>query len=285
MILLINVLTIRNEKDHSLKSRLLSLLRPYRIETQVKSIDDICIFDITYTRRRSKGSVRYDRIYRLCAGKSKVILCSRDTEPVSTPLRRFESLSLQRCLMTNYICDILSKSGISPAGLHISYYDPRGEYPGIAEKLLKYCSALTIVTDMPRFYENEAERISAGSDTDIIVSNEPDDIYPCDMIVAPEVIKRPISAALSTLVFTVGQPASTVTGNVIYKYNARLPERYKALMPEGIDEIYFMSGLYELGRQIKLAEIIPSGCGNRDQEFDNEMIIRQLKAGCGFDKV
>lgn len=278
---MMTVLSIVKNEEMSRREKILSLIRPYKIRTEVRKSGKISVYHIEYRRRR--GKIRFDKIYDSMIGKSKLILCDKNINLFNTPFRRFFSLSLNRQLMRNFIIDFLKQTEISPDNLKISYYDPQAEYPSLVEELIAYTNDLTVVTEMPKFYENESDRITEKSGASVMVSNNVSRLYPCDILICPTMIRKPISAAASTLIFTVCRPAVTVSGNIIYKYIADWPDYLKELMPDGIDEDYFMSGLYIIAKEKDLGKYIPFSCGDQFETYTKETIIRRLKAKCMFE--
>ena len=216
-------------------------------------------------------------------GKNKLILCSRNVNLFNTPFRRFTSFALMRQMMRNYILDILKEADISPEKLRIAYYDPKAEYPLFVEDLITYTSRLTVVSNMPRFYENEADRIIEASGASVYVSSSVESLYKSDIIICPSMITDNIISAASALVFTVCRPTSAVNGNVIYKYNTNWPENLIKLVPSGIDRDYFMSALYVIEKQKKLGECIPKSCGDEFETYSKDLIIRMIRAKCMFE--
>lgn len=275
---MMTVLNIIKDENKGLVKKILSCIKPYKIDTEMKQYGDFSIYTIHYYQR--KGKIRTDKIYDVMRGKNKVILCDKNINLFNTPFRRFTSNALKRKLMQNYLFDVLKKANIDPSVLRISYYDPDAEFPSLARALLDYTSNLTVVTDMPKFYENEAERIFASCGASVTVSNHIDHLYPCDILISPAVIRKPISAAASTLIFTVQRPTVTVTGNVICDYKINLSNEYQSIIPDYIDEDYFLSGLYVICKQNNLGKYIPYACGNQFELYSPEIIIRQIRAKC-----
>ncbi len=278
---MITALHIKSEQADTFPEKIKSFFVPYRIDTDIMRYENISLFNITYHRYR--GAVRFDKIYEKCIGFNKVVLCDKNVNLFNTPFRRFESFSLQRCLMRNYLVSILSQADIYPKNLKIAYFDPEAEYPSMLCGLLNYTSDITVVTDMPAFYENEAERITADTGAVIRVSTEIYDICCGDIIVAPDVIRKKIPTAESSIIFTVDRPAVSLSGNIICRYTADYPEELVSICPENTELWYFMSALYSVCRQKQLGDIVPSSCGDIYRAFANDLIIRNIKAKCMFD--
>ncbi len=272
---MMTLLNIEQVKNKNILDAFLSLFRPYSIETELKENDDASVLSITYLQRR--GTVRFNKIYEHCIGRRKTILCDEKLNLFNTHFKRFNSLTFKKRLLENYICSILDSADFPPSELEISYYDPKAESPSFAEKLLKYTSRLTVVSNMPRFYENEAERLAEKYGASMLVSNSVEKLVPCSILIAPTIIKESLPTVSSSLIFTLKRPPIPVSGNIITDYTAALPEKYAALKPDFVDDIYFMSGLYSLCSAYELGEIIPTGCGNQFDEFTNESMIRQIK--------
>ncbi len=277
---MITVLNILKENEHTFSDRIKGLFFPYRIETELKRRGNISVYSLVYHRRR--GDIRFDKIYEKCIGLNKVLLCDKNVNLFNTHFRRFESYGLQRRLMINYLCHILELAEISPDNLIISYYDPNGSHPSVLQELLEFTSDITVVTDMPAFYEKEAQRISDDNGAVIRVSNEISALYPCDILIAPDVIRKNIPTARSTLVFTVDRPYVPIKGNIIYRYPSDYPKELCELCPEGTELWYFMSAMYTICKQKQLGELVPDSCSDLYMTFSADMMIRQIRARCMF---
>lgn len=278
---MITALHIISEPENTFWGEIKSFFVPYRIDTDILRYEKISLFNVTYHRYR--GAVRFDKIYEKCIGFNKVVLCDKNVNLFNTPFRRFESFSLQRCLMRNYLVSILSQADIYPKNLKIAYFDPEAEYPSMLCDLLNYSSDITVVTDMPAFYENEAERITADTGAMIRVSAEISDVCSGDIIIAPDVIRKKLPTAESSVIFTVDRPAVSVSGNLICRYTADYPVELVSICPENTELWYFMSAMYSVFRQKQLGDIVPSSCGDTYRVFSDDLIIRNIKAKCMFD--
>ena len=277
---MITALRIIKEDNKSMISRIRSLVFPYSIETETLRLNNISVFNIRYHRRR--GNVRFDKIYEKCIGHSKVILCDKSVNLFNTPFRRFESTLLNRSLMKNYIVKLLTLSNIPPKDLTVSYYDPDAGNPSFISELLRFTSKLTVVTDMPKFYEKEAARISDSSGAAVLISNNLSDLIPCDILIAPDVIRKNIPSYESSLIFTCAEPTVSLCGNIIYTYPSDFPQEITELCPEGIDIGCFLSAVFILYKQKQLGKLIPHSCGDKYNVYSDEIMLRKLKASCMF---
>lgn len=277
---MITSLQIIEEENNTIISKLRSLFFPCKIETGIVRSDNISVYNIRYHKRR--GSIDFEKLYDKCIGHSKVILCDKNVNLFNTPFRRFESTLLNKCLMKNYIINILTLSEISPKDLKISYYDPDAGNPSFVSELLRFSSNLTVVTDMPKFYEKEVDRITDNSGASVLVSNNTSDLFPCDILIAPDIIRKAIPSYESSLIFTCAKPAVSLCGNIICGYPSDFPERITSICPEGTDIGYFISAVYVIFKEKELGRIIPHSCSDMYTEYSNDNIIRRIKANCMF---
>lgn len=275
---MLTVLNIKNEKTTNINQKIHALLRPYKIETELRQCENIEVHYINYISRR--GEIKFDKIYDCCIGKRKTVLCDSDISLDKSKLKRFTGIHFKKIMLENFVCSILDKSDIPPSDIRISYYDPLADNPAFAERLLGYSTRLTVVSDMPRFYENEAERIADKCGASVMVSNDLSALCPCDLLIAPIIIDKAIPTTHNDIIFTLSSPLAAVSGNIITEYYTEFPEKYSPLLPEGFDEMYFLSGLYSLCSVYELDRLIPHSCGSVNQKYTAENIIRLIQTKC-----
>ena len=272
---MLTVLKITNEKSCGISRRLLSILKPYQIKTEIRKCGDVEINYIDYILRR--GNIKYDKLYNCCIGKRKTILCDKKISLEGSRLKRFTGINFKKIMLDNFICDILKKADIEPTKIKISYYDPNAENPALAEDLLSYCTDLTVVSDMPRFYENESERIAEKCGAIFTVSNDISALCQCDILIAPTIIKKALPTVSSNIIFTVCPPSAPVAGNIITDYYCELPRKYIPFVDDTLDGMYLLAGLYSLCGINSLASLIPHSCGGSGIKYTTDEIVRIIK--------
>ncbi len=273
---MIVALNIVKSQNNSFFEKFKSVFKPYDIYTDIISRNDIKILYIKYIQKRKK--VNFKKIYECTIGYPKTIICSDKISLENTSFKRFKSNDFNVVMMKNFIMDILKSSDIAPSRLKISFYDPNAEYPLFAEELLDYTSQLTIVSNMPRFYENESERYMNEHGISVIVSNSVSKLMPCDILIAPSEIKCIIPTASSSLIFTSYRPSVPVSGTVMTQYIPEFPYEYSDLKPDFVDGFYFLSALYTMCGLTKLEDLIPVMCESGNKFLYKEQIIKKLKA-------
>lgn len=272
---MLTVLNIRKEEPHCLADHLKALIKPWSLKTEVRTAENIEMEIIDYIQRR--GEIRFDKIREHCIGKRKTILCSESVSLENTPFNRFSGLCFKKCMMQNFLIHVLSKAE-NNTGLNMVYYDPAAENPLLVPQLLHFTSRLTIISNMPRFYENETERIADHCGATITVSNDIGAAGRFDLLAAPSVIDSAIAAPSGSIVFTIAPPRAPVSGICIFDYHIPFPKKYRSILPEDIDEDLFLAALCSLGGVHDLVEQIPCSCGNEDSIFTEQAMIRKISS-------
>ncbi len=269
------VLDVKREKSLTLSRRLRSLFQPYEITARVKKQNKVTVLYLCYHAYR--GEIRYKKLYEYAVGAPKTILCSQELDLSRTPFRRFESNALDKCLMQNFVLHLLRETGRLSQPLRIAYYDPMAENPAYLGKLLQETSALTVVSSMPRFYERESERLMEQWGVPLLVTNTPEGLSNCDILIAPDTITRHLPLSERTLVFTTARPAVSLKGTVIYEYFPEFPYRYQRLRAQTVAEGYFLSALYSLGGVKELAGLLPEKCGDGNTLYTADRLVQRLR--------
>ncbi len=254
--------------------RLRSLFRPYELNARIKKQSKISVLQLRYKKYR--GRIRFKKIYPYTIGCSKTILCSKDTDLSDTPFERFESNELTQKLMTNYVCGLLEHINESSGEIRTAYYDPDGEHPMIAQELLRHVPELTVVTNTPRFYEREADRLMDEYGMSLIVSNTIDALTDCQLLVSSTAVDITLPLPLDAVVFAPEPPSVSLRNTVIHSYEVVVPYKYRRLKPDGMDDIYFLSALYSLCGVKEAEDIIPVQCSDGDGIFTSERILHRL---------
>ena len=201
---MLTVLNIEKNSSKNFMQKIKSLFRPYEISAAVKKQNKISVLYIKY--RLNRGKINYKKIYDYAIGAPKTVLCSGELELENTPFRRFESIEYACVMMQNAVCDILKRADVSPDSLKIAYYDPMADHPLFAEKLSEFTSQLMVITNMPGFYEKESERLSDSIGVSFIVSDSPERLSDCDILISPERIETKLPLSEKTIVFTRARP-------------------------------------------------------------------------------
>lgn len=269
------VLDVEKAVHKNIAGRLRSLIHPYEITTRVKKQNRVTVLYIRYSSHR--GAVRFKKIYEYMIGAPKTILCSSELSLEGTPFTRFESNELKKHLMMNLVTSIIRRLGHTAEQLKLGFYDPMAENSQLASRLLTDIPELTVVSDMPRFYERESERLTEEMGASFLVSNSPERLSGCDIVICPEKTEQRLPVSDNTLIFTTCKPRVSMKGTVIYEYLPEYPYRYERIKPSDIDEVYFLSALYSLCGVKELSELVPLKCGDGSTLYSTDRLVQRLK--------
>lgn len=272
---MLTVLEIEKNSNKTLMQKIISLFRPYEISTATKKHNKIFVLYIKY--RLNRGRIRYNKIYNYALCAPKTVLCSSELELENTPFSRFENDEYACIMMQNAVCDILGKADISPDSVKIAYYDPMADAPLFTEKLSDFTSQLTVITNMPKFYEKESERLSESIGASFTVNNSPERLSDCDILICPKRIDTKLPVSEKTIIFTTSKPAVSLRGTVIYEFFPEIPYKYQRLKPESLDSLYFLSALYSLCGVKELGKLIPAACGDGQILYTSERLAQRIK--------
>lgn len=272
---MIAILDIEEKQPKTMTGKIRSLFRPFEIEARVRKQSRISVMHIKY--RRFRGKVNIQKIYPMTIGCCKTILCDEETELSDTPLKRFEDDAFSFEMMKNFVFALLSKTDVSPHDIKISYYDPMGDHPSIAEKLLRYTSCPVVFTNVPKFYEKESERLADIYGSSLLVSNTPDKLYDSDIVITSAAVDVPLRLSSGCIVFSPSAPLISMKNPVIYDYFVEVPYKYRRLRPEKTNTFYFLSALYSLCEANDLLKIIPEKCGDGSAVYSTERLISRIR--------
>ena len=270
---MITVLDIKDNPPHSLNNKIRSFFVPYSIKTNFNSGKMANVYTVSFIRNR--GRIRFDKIYQSCIGKPKTILCNEGVLPENTLLKRFSDTEFQTIMMKNMLNSVLKKA--DRPGLRIAFYDPFAQFPSLIPVLLKYSHTITVISEMPRFYEIEAERITKETGASIIVNNDISCLATADILAAPCLIDKNIPTHSHEIIFTIQNPTSSCNGTVLFNYKLYIPSETICHIPDNIDESYFAGALYSLCNIKELKHITPYACQSENKLISSEEIIEMIK--------
>ncbi len=259
--------------------KLRSLFHPYELSARVKKQNKISILQLTYKQYR--GAFRIERLVPYLRGCSRNLLCSKELDAELSPFRRFECCDFAEIMMLNFVKDILKKAEPFSRPLKIAYLDPMGNYPETAESLLEHTSELTVVTNVPRFYETVSDKLSEEKGASLIVSNTIDALSDCDILLCSEAVDIHLPLPADAIVFCVEKPCVSLKNTVVYEYCVPVPYKYQRLKPDHLDDFYFLSALYSLCSADELSRLVPISCADGDAVYSAERLSGRLGAvGC-----
>ena len=270
---MIYTLNVERFRPRGLSDRISSIFSPCRLSARIKKHHHISVLQLRYTAMR--GKIRFGMIYPYLKGSSGVVLCDESTDLSGSRLTRFESDDFSAVMMTSFLRAAL-KDNPNKSGLRCAYYDPMGKRPEIAEQLLEFLPELTVVTEMPKYYEIFADSLMDEKGLSLTVSNDPQLLAERQLIVTSCAIDCELPISSVSLVFSPSKPLVPCRFTLLWDYHVEAPYKFMRLRPDGLDEMYFLSALYSLGNAKELENLIPNRAGTGQDVFTKERVLHRL---------
>ena len=272
---MIAALWVENRQSNRWFGKLKAWCRPCDITASLRKHHKTMVLQIKYSDYQ--GQIHWKKLYPYLTSCQNTILCEKGLLLEGTLFRRFESYDYTLRLIRNFVSDLLEKASIPPPQLSMAYIDRMAVYPEMAETMLRYTSRLSIVTDMPKYYETQAEHWTTFYGVPITVSHFQDALTDNDIVITTEPIDVPLPLSFDTLVFTPAPPLVPIKGTVLYDYRVGVPYPYQRLKPPPMDDVYFLSGLYTLGGIKELENLVPIRCSDGHDLYTADRLIQRLQ--------
>ena len=270
------MLTALHIEDHTGKGlkRLCSLLRHNRIRVAHLYCDSAAVRSVVYEHRR--GQISWAAIGRFVGGGRRNLLCPPGTQlPSDGGWKRFDDRSLNRRLCENAATVLLRAArGLEP---RVVLADDSGERAGFCAYLTEDTDSLTVVTRSPELYLTEADRILEERGAVIPVSSGESGLSDADLIIAPDAITRDLRCSPDAVILSGEPPLVRQRAPVIYDYTFDLPEKYRAMCPPYLDEMYFAAALYSLAGVHELGASVFRRCYDGRVLHTRVSLLEQLR--------
>lgn len=150
----------------------------------------------------------------------------------------------RQTLLLNSGLALLQRTKADPANLIFSVIDPQAQFLSRLRHLVPFCATLRLVTNEPDYCRHAQEELLDAFGASLLLSQEPESVQNSH-IVFDLCGERPVHAPQS-IVFTHPEWAQQSTARFVVTGNGvLLPERYRNLLPQGIDEAWFAAALFE----------------------------------------
>jgi len=271
------MLTALNIEDYTRHGagRLLSLLRRNRIRVEHRYCDAVAVKSIVYERRR--GRVSWTSVDRFLKDRRGQLLCPPELElPQDSGFRRFHSNELNRRLCENAALYLVRELREERPGIVL--IDGAGDYAPLCACLLDYTDRVRVVTDSPRVYLEEADRLLEEKGAVLRISTDRSRIRDAGIIIAPARLDEVLGCADDAVILSGESPACPQPAPVIDTYTFDLPEKFRSLCPGYLEPMYFASALYTLAGVHELGGAIFSRCCDGRILHTRMSLLKQLKA-------
>ena len=234
---------------------MLSAFRRDRVRVEHLYCDSAAVKNVVYERRR--GKVMKPSLDRFIGCERGRVLC-REGLSLPAGYRRFFSRELSRRLCENAALYLLQRSG----GVHtaVTLVDDSGDSVSLCAYLADCTDDLRIVTANTGIYLDEADRLLDERGAVMRVCPDISDLRDSDIIIAPEKLSRRFICSPDAVILSGEEPELTPDAPVIRDYYFPLPEKYRAIKPAYLDDMYFASAMYTLAGDHALGSEVFTRC-------------------------
>lgn len=251
-----------------------SLFRRNRIRVEHLYCDAVALKSITYECWR--GRVNWTAVDRFIHAKRAMILCREGTElPADRGYRRFDSDELRIRICENAAMYLMNN--IADPCVRVALIDDGGDHTGLCGCLADETDRLCIVTQKPRLYLDEAERLLEEKGAVMRVTKSLAPLHKADLIIAPALITRDLHCADDAVILSAFEPTVAQNAPVICGYSIDLPEKFRSIKPDYLDDLYFASAMYTLAGAHELGSSIFRRCGDGSTIHTRMSLLERLK--------
>ncbi|MGN0477668.1 MAG: hypothetical protein ACI4HM_10085 [Ruminococcus sp.] len=251
-------------EDRKLKGikRVFSVFYKDRIIESYLDGKNLAVRKITYINYRDK--INWNAVYRQAGSQARCLVCSDKIHfPENSGLRRFCDNTFVKKMTCNFGFQTL-KSMNNPQNLNVGFIDADGSESEFLWKLCTLTDNLVVVTGNREKYEVLSDELMEKLGVSLVYTNRLSRIKDADLVIAPCAIKKRIDLNKKSVVLTSEKPFVDLPSICYWSYTCTLPEEYRRLMDEDMDEMYFASALYSKGRKYFLGEIVPKVAYNEN---------------------
>lgn len=265
--------TVEDRKLTGIK-RLFSVFYKDRIIESYLDGKKLAVRRITYVNYRDK--INWDAVRKLSGVQAESMICSDKIHfPKDYGLVRFRDNTFARKMTCNFAFDTLN-SMENPQKLNVAFIDADGSEREFLWKLCTLTDNLVVVTGNKEKYEILSEKMMEKQGVSLVYTNRLTRIRDADFVIAPCKIQRKIDLNKRAVVLTSEKPQVDLPAICYWNYTCTLPEEYRRLMCEDMDEMYFASALYSKGRKYFLGAMVPRVSYNENSTCTVKSLAKYL---------
>lgn len=246
--------TVEDRKLTGIK-RLFSVFYKDRLYESYLDGKKLAVRRITYVNCRDK--INWDAVRKIAGIQAESMICSDKIHfPKDSGLVRFRDNTFVKKMTCNFAFSTLN-SMENPQKLNVAFIDADGSESEFLWKLCTLTDNFVVVTGNKEKYEILGEKMMEKQGVSIVYTNRLTRIKDADFVIAPCKIQRIIDLNKRAVVLTSEKPQVEIPAICYWNYTCTLPEEYRRLMCDDMDEMYFASALYSKGRKYFLGEMVP----------------------------
>ena len=243
-----------------------------RIRVEHLYCDSAAVKSVTYEHYR--GKISRTAIDRFVGSQRGSVLCAEDTA-LPEGYTRFKSSELSRRMCENTALYLLRAA--APDSFKTVLIDRSGDSVDLCEHLAEYADPVYVVTDAADLYTEYAGYLLEERGAALRVSRSGSCLRDADLIVSPGKITFDLCCHPTAVILSGEKPSVRQDAPVVYDYFFDLPKKYRDLKPEYLDDMYFASALYSIGRSSELGSELFTRCGDGTVIHTRMSLVEFLK--------
>lgn len=252
----------------------LRFLRRNRIRVEHRYCDAATLKCVTYEHYR--GKVNWTSIDRFVKAQRNRVLCVPDMEIApKSGYKRFVSSDLGRRMCENAALYLLRT--VSDRHIKAVLVDDSGDCVGFCDYLAEYCDPVYVLSTATQIYLAQAEYLLSEKGAALKLCQEKNCLKDADVIIAPGRLVDVLPCSVNALILTGEAPAIPQKAVTISEYFFDLPQKYREICPDFLDEMYFASALYTMAGARELGGEVFTRCGDGVTLHTRRSLVETLK--------
>jgi hypothetical protein len=258
--------------------KLINIFRKDKITEEYIDTGSLTVRKITYISHHKE--INWDFVHRQAGYEAKSLVAGNDVRfPYGTGLIKFYDKGFMERMTENFAYGVL-KEMENPEKLNIAFYDIDGSHSDFVEVLCQFAHELVVATGNKEKYGIVAEKLMVEKGVSLIITNRLSRLRNCTFVIAPSKIKKAIELNTKGVVLTSQPPCCDIKSRCYTGYQINLPEKYRRILNDGMEEMYLASCLYSKGRQHNLGSIIPNVAYNNSSTCTIKSLAKYLDKVC-----
>lgn len=227
-----------------LTGRLHDLVRPPEITAKKITPDGgLAFYEVTASLYR--GIVPWNTVAELCGKlKTKAVLQNGLEPDPDSGIRPFTPKVFPLRVLFNSAVTTLSRMQLDPHEVEICFVDENANVTDMAYRLKDYACRLRVITGCPGVYEPIGQRLLSDYGLSLVIGSRVDDsVLRSTVLICADPLAVPLTYGG---ILMTNKKRRLMNAAVLCGKELTIPEKYRKLMPDGVDEMTFAGALYEL---------------------------------------
>lgn len=167
-----------------------------------------------------------------------------DTKSDEGGIREYEPKLLPEIMFFNSAVDYIERKNLPPSKITVTTVDLKGSHAEKVEKLIKFASNITVVTEETEVYKRLSKKLMADYGISLVIRNRNDEIGSTDSFFI-DYEGETVPLSFSGTVFSK-KKKHLLNGKALSPGGFTMPDEYEKLWQKNTDKLHFASALFEL---------------------------------------